>query len=231
MILEAAVFIVNISTGSGRAWDTLQCTPWEDGHWQLRPSRFHPVRTCFHLVHHVQKSFVECTMSSHNITNGCVAKIMINEPRQEQKLENTGIIKPFPPQQHHFYHYLQSPSTRTTMSEASSSKKRAKRVPFPQRLFHLLKLVEQNGWEDIISWVDDGTGFKVHDREKFEKLLLVKYFNTTRYASFTRQLHAYDFDCIRTGRQTGICKWNKICCVRIGLIWWSDLLLTPTLNC
>ncbi|KAL3933594.1 MAG: hypothetical protein SGBAC_010323 [Bacillariaceae sp.] len=87
------------------------------------------------------------------------------------------------------------------------SKKRGpqrKRVPFPQRLFQLLKLVEENGWEDIISWVDKGTGFKVHDREKFEKVLLDKYFSTTRYASFARQLHAYDFNCVRTGRQTGI---------------------------
>jgi len=77
-------------------------------------------------------------------------------------------------------------------------------APLPQRLFHLLKLAEENGWEDIVSWVNDGTGFKVHDREKFEKLLLQKYFNTARYASFARQLHAYGFGCVRTGRQTGI---------------------------
>jgi hypothetical protein len=90
------------------------------------------------------------------------------------------------------------------LESSNSSKKGTKRVPFPQRLFHLLKLAEENGWEDIISWVDDGKGFKVHDRKKFEQELLVKYFNTTRYPSFTRQLHAYDFDCVRTGRQTGI---------------------------
>ncbi|CAJ1959999.1 unnamed protein product [Cylindrotheca closterium] len=75
---------------------------------------------------------------------------------------------------------------------------------FPKRLFELLKLTEDKGWEDIFSWVNDGTGFKVHDREKFEKVLLQKHFNTKRYASFARQLHAYGFDCVRTGRNTGI---------------------------
>ncbi|CAJ1960000.1 unnamed protein product [Cylindrotheca closterium] len=75
---------------------------------------------------------------------------------------------------------------------------------FPQRLFQLLKLVDENGWEDTFSWVNNGTGFKVHDRSKFENVLLKKHFNTTRYASFARQLHAYGFDCVRTGRQTGI---------------------------
>ncbi|CAJ1960001.1 unnamed protein product [Cylindrotheca closterium] len=75
---------------------------------------------------------------------------------------------------------------------------------FPERLFQLLKLVDENGWEDTFSWVNNGTGFKVHDRNKFEKLLLKKHFNTTRYASFARQLHAYGFDCVRAGRQTGI---------------------------
>mmetsp|Transcript_39983 Transcript_39983/g.96478 ORF Transcript_39983/g.96478 Transcript_39983/m.96478 type:complete len:586 (+) Transcript_39983:152-1909(+) len=91
-----------------------------------------------------------------------------------------------------------------TSSTTAKKKKKGARVPFPQRLFHLLKLAEENGWEDIVSWVNDGTGFKVHDRVKFEELLLQKHFNTTRYASFARQLHAYDFDCVRTGRQTGI---------------------------
>ncbi|CAJ1959998.1 unnamed protein product [Cylindrotheca closterium] len=83
-------------------------------------------------------------------------------------------------------------------------KKKGGRVPFPSRLFQLLKLTEDKGWEDIFSWVNDGTGFKVHDREKFEKVLLQKHFNTKRYASFARQLHAYGFDCVRTGRNTGI---------------------------
>ncbi|CAJ1960002.1 unnamed protein product [Cylindrotheca closterium] len=75
---------------------------------------------------------------------------------------------------------------------------------FPRRLFELLKLTEEKGWEGIFSWVNDGTGFKVHDREKFETVLLQKHFNTKRYASFARQLHAYGFDCVRTGRNTGI---------------------------
>ena len=93
------------------------------------------------------------------------------------------------------------------MITKQGGKKKGTRVVFPQRLFSLLRLAEENNWEHIISWVNDGAGFKVHDRKLFEKQLLSKYFNTTRYASFTRQLHAYSFDCVRTGRQTGICKF------------------------
>lgn len=104
------------------------------------------------------------------------------------------------------------------MTKSGSSKRSSRRVPFPERLFRLLKLAEDNGWEDIISWVDDGEGFKIHDKEKFEDLLLAKYFNTTRYASFTRQLHAYGFDCLRTGRHTGICKFFILKSLRYAML-------------
>lgn len=78
---------------------------------------------------------------------------------------------------------------------------------FPQRLFLLLKLVEDKGLDHIVSWVNDGSAFKVHDLKKFQDELLPKYFSTKKYASFTRQLCAYGFACLRTGRQTGICKF------------------------
>ncbi|CAJ1960004.1 unnamed protein product [Cylindrotheca closterium] len=75
---------------------------------------------------------------------------------------------------------------------------------FPQRLFLLLKLVEEKGLDHVVSWVNDGSAFKVHDLKEFQDVLLPKYFSTKKYASFTRQLCAYGFSCLRTGRQTGI---------------------------
>eukprot|EP00980_Cylindrotheca_fusiformis_P019411 scaffold6683_cov103-Cylindrotheca_fusiformis.AAC.3 len=78
---------------------------------------------------------------------------------------------------------------------------------FPFRLFLLLKHAEEQGMDDIISWTEDGKGFKVHDPRKFESMFLAENFKMKKYASFTRQLCAYGFSCIRKGRQPGICKY------------------------
>eukprot|EP00980_Cylindrotheca_fusiformis_P019412 scaffold6683_cov103-Cylindrotheca_fusiformis.AAC.4 len=72
---------------------------------------------------------------------------------------------------------------------------------FPFRLFLLLKHAEEQGMEDIISWTEDGKGFKVHDPNKFESMFLAENFKMKKYASFTRQLCAYGFSCIRKGRK------------------------------
>ncbi|CAJ1959994.1 unnamed protein product [Cylindrotheca closterium] len=52
--------------------------------------------------------------------------------------------------------------------------------------------------------MNDGTAFRVHDLEQFEREMLPKYFNTQKYASFTRALCAHGFHCVRTGSHTGI---------------------------
>eukprot|EP00980_Cylindrotheca_fusiformis_P010953 scaffold2504_cov94-Cylindrotheca_fusiformis.AAC.7 len=58
--------------------------------------------------------------------------------------------------------------------------------------------------EHVISWTPDGKGFKVHNPKEFERKFLAKNFKMKKYASFTRQLCAYGFSCVRKGRQTGI---------------------------
>ncbi|CAJ1959989.1 unnamed protein product [Cylindrotheca closterium] len=78
------------------------------------------------------------------------------------------------------------------------------RISFPQRVYNVLKVCEDNHQEHVVSWMNDGTAFKVHDTEEFERELLPKYFNTQKYASFTRALCSHGFGCVRTGRQTGI---------------------------
>ncbi|CAJ1960003.1 unnamed protein product [Cylindrotheca closterium] len=92
----------------------------------------------------------------------------------------------------------------TGNNKRKQQSRKNRRPHFPGHLFHLLKLVEENGWDHIISWVNDGKAFRVYEIEEFEKRLLPTYFNSKKYASFTRQLHAYGFNCVRTGRQTGI---------------------------
>ena len=77
---------------------------------------------------------------------------------------------------------------------------------FPQQLFHLLQIAENNDQEDTISWAQDGKSFTVHDLNEFEVSLLTKYSQMNKYASFTRQLCAYGFSCVRQGRKPGRCK-------------------------
>jgi hypothetical protein len=52
-------------------------------------------------------------------------------------------------------------------------------------------------FEDIVSWIPAETEvtsvFKVHDKTKFEESILPKYFSSTKYRSFQRQLNLYRF--------------------------------------
>jgi hypothetical protein len=80
-------------------------------------------------------------------------------------------------------------------------------LSFPWRLFTMLSGSEiEEGFEEIVSWIMDGTAFKVHDQEQFVKTILPRYFKMTKYNSFTRQLYAYDFTWIRKGPERGGCK-------------------------
>lgn len=83
-------------------------------------------------------------------------------------------------------------------------------LSFPWRLFLLLKYAEEEQLEQIITWTRGGKAFQVHNHEEFERTLLPKYFKMSKYASFTRQLCAYGFSCIRRGRQKGLCKFENL---------------------
>ncbi|OEU12177.1 hypothetical protein FRACYDRAFT_155271, partial [Fragilariopsis cylindrus CCMP1102] len=45
----------------------------------------------------------------------------------------------------------------------------------------------------IVSWVDNGTAFKVHDLDRFVNDIVPTYFKQTKYKSFQRQLYFYGF--------------------------------------
>ena len=62
------------------------------------------------------------------------------------------------------------------------------RLPFAYKLHLLLCDMESNGFEHIISWVDNGKAFKVHDQQKFEELVQPHYFRQSKMSSFIRQV-------------------------------------------
>ena len=57
---------------------------------------------------------------------------------------------------------------------------------FPWKLHQVLDESERCGFSDIVSW-QGNRAFKVHDPKNFEKSIMKKYFNQTRYKSFQRQ--------------------------------------------
>ena len=74
---------------------------------------------------------------------------------------------------------------------------------FPIRLYELLDLAARDNFEHVISWLPSGSGFKVHDKDLFQKMILGTYFNQSQYKSFTRQLSIYGFERILSGAASG----------------------------
>ncbi len=64
------------------------------------------------------------------------------------------------------------------------------RLPFAYKLHILLNDMESAGCEHVISWVEDGKAFKIHDRQKFEDMIQPLYFRQSKIASFIRQVSA-----------------------------------------
>ena len=58
---------------------------------------------------------------------------------------------------------------------------------FPWKLYDMLDSAEKRGEEHIISWIREGTAFKVHNREVFIEEYMKKQFNQTKFKSFQRQ--------------------------------------------
>jgi len=66
-------------------------------------------------------------------------------------------------------------------------------VSFPLKLQRILDRLEADGNTDIISWLPHGRAFLVHDSTRFVNELMPVYFNQSKYSSFQRQLHMYNF--------------------------------------
>ena len=67
------------------------------------------------------------------------------------------------------------------------------KLPFAWKLYEMLENVHQNDDTDIVSWVDGGKAFKVHDLTRFVEEIVPTYFKQSKYKSFQRQLYFYGF--------------------------------------
>ena len=64
---------------------------------------------------------------------------------------------------------------------------------FPGKLHDMLDYVEQHRLEYIVSWVENGRAFRVHDQERLVELLPL-FFSQSKYRSFARQLNMWHFE-------------------------------------
>lgn len=62
----------------------------------------------------------------------------------------------------------------------------------------------ESDFPNVVGWIQDGRAFQVYNIRQMEKAILPKYFCTAKYASFRRQLQAYDFHPLAV---RGQCKW------------------------
>jgi len=68
------------------------------------------------------------------------------------------------------------------------------KLPFAWKLYEMLETVHKNEVDtDIVSWVDNGYAFKVHDLKRFVDEIVPTYFKQSKYKSFQRQLYFYGF--------------------------------------
>jgi hypothetical protein len=63
---------------------------------------------------------------------------------------------------------------------------------FPWKMHELLEQVEQDGREDVVSWLPNGRAFKVHKTDIFVNEIMGSHFQQTKYKSFQRQCKSSD---------------------------------------
>eukprot|EP00984_Skeletonema_dohrnii_P007976 scaffold2940_cov77-Skeletonema_dohrnii-CCMP3373.AAC.2 len=64
---------------------------------------------------------------------------------------------------------------------------------FPFKLYEMLEYARASGVSSSISWLADGTGFVIHNKDAMMNDLTPMFFNQTKFRSFTRQLNLWGF--------------------------------------
>ncbi|GFH61140.1 hypothetical protein CTEN210_17616 [Chaetoceros tenuissimus] len=107
---------------------------------------------------------------------------------------------------HHYNDLANSPLHSISLKEKEALKSYFKEEiigAFPSKLQTLLRIVEKHDLDHIVSWQPHGRSFLIHDTNKFEDVIMRKYFNKAQIASFRRQLNLYNFKRITRGPDAG----------------------------
>ncbi|EGR30077.1 hypothetical protein IMG5_142700, partial [Ichthyophthirius multifiliis] len=71
------------------------------------------------------------------------------------------------------------------------------RTTVPTFLLKTYEMLENQNYQDIVCWNEDGKSFLIRKQNAFRDQLLPQYFKHNNYASFVRQLNMYDFHKVR----------------------------------
>jgi hypothetical protein len=62
----------------------------------------------------------------------------------------------------------------------------------------MLDEVRAAGLESVVSWLEHGRAFRIHQPKVFAATIMCRFFNQSKYTSFQRQLNLYGFSrCVR----------------------------------
>jgi hypothetical protein len=75
--------------------------------------------------------------------------------------------------------------------------------PFPEKLYHIIQEVHQQGNSNIISFYAHDRAFGIHDPDRFADEIMPRYFKHSKMSSFIRQLSIYGFIRITSGPDAG----------------------------
>ncbi|KAG7363616.1 HSF-type DNA-binding protein [Nitzschia inconspicua] len=81
------------------------------------------------------------------------------------------------------------------------------RLPFPMKLHRMLEEAEEKNMTHIVGWTHNGEGFKVHNKHAFEAKFIPRYFSTTTYRGYHRNLNLWGFKTVNRGGDRGTC-WH-----------------------
>jgi len=93
-------------------------------------------------------------------------------------------------------------ASRKSGGKKNGKKRAGSESQFPGKLHDLMEYISNEGREDVVSWVDNGTAFVVINPEKLVDLL-PRFFSQTKYRSFQRQLNMWHFVRILDGPHRG----------------------------
>ncbi|KAG7342533.1 HSF-type DNA-binding protein [Nitzschia inconspicua] len=96
-----------------------------------------------------------------------------------------------------------NPTTTQHLSSNTNSAATNQHV-FPWKLYKMLEEAPAKKFDHIVSWVQNGTAFKVHNAQGFLAEVIYQYFDQSKYESFRRQLNLYGFTRVVRGRHRGV---------------------------
>jgi HSF-type DNA-binding len=87
---------------------------------------------------------------------------------------------------------------------AAASASNSNQHVFPWKLYKMLEEAPAKKFDHIVSWVQGGTAFKVHNAQGFLAEVIYQYFDQSKYESFRRQLNLYGFTRVVRGQHRGV---------------------------